>query len=77
MPADTPEAEVNNAPFFFCTGLMGGACYVNVVTCLLGLDDLEQSEKESALSLSLIFNDLGILAASVASIMLDNHYFQI
>ena len=27
-------------PVFFCTGLMGGASYVNVVNCLLRLDEL-------------------------------------
>ena len=64
-------------PMFLWVGLMGGASYVNVVNCLLQLDRLEQSERESAISLSLIFNDIGVLLAAVCSVMFDNWYFQI
>jgi len=52
-------------------GLMGGSSYVNVLHGLIAMPELKSSEKECVISLSLIFNDSGILLASVTSIYLD------
>ena len=63
-------------PIFLFVGLMGGGSYVNVLHGLIHREDsLQQSEKEGAVSLSLIFNDSGILLASVASIIFDTSLF--
>ena len=51
-------------------GLMGGGSYVNVLNAILDLKSLDVTEKEMALSLSLLFNDIGILLASVLSLVL-------
>ena len=51
---------------------MGGGSYVNVLHGILELDTLDKSEKEMAISLSLLFNDSGILLATVTSIVLGN-----
>ena len=58
-------------PVFLFVGIMGGGSYVNVLHNLIDMPTLKQSEKESAVSLSLIFNDTGILLASIVSIVLD------
>lgn len=52
-------------PFFIWIGLMGGGSYVNVMHNLLELPSLKQTEKEGAVVLSLMFNDVGILTASI------------
>lgn len=62
-------------PLYIWVGLMGGGSYVNVIHGLLEKEDLALEEKESAISLSLMFNDIGILLASMLSILLDNMYF--
>ena len=62
-------------PIYVWVGLMGGGAYVNVVHGLLEKEDLALEEKESAISLSLMFNDIGILLASILSLLLDNLYF--
>lgn len=64
-------------PIFIWVGLMGGGSYVNVLHGILELKTLKKTEKESAISLSLMFNDTGILLASIASLFLDNFYFNI
>jgi hypothetical protein len=58
-------------PLFIWVGLMGGASYVNVMHSILELESLEKSEKEMALSLSLVFNDTGVLLASILSLILS------
>ena len=60
------------APLTVVVGLMGGGSYVNVLHGILELETLDKSEKEMAISLSLLFNDTGILLASVVSIVLGN-----
>jgi hypothetical protein len=60
------------SPFLIFVGLMGGASYVNGLHELLELQSLEKDEKESAMSLCMIFNDLGILTATILSILLSN-----
>ena len=60
------------APLTVFVGLMGGGSYVNVLHGILQLETLDKTEKEMAVSLSLLFNDTGILCASVLSIILSN-----
>lgn len=62
-------------PIYLWVGFMGGGSYVNVLHGLLEQEDLASYEKESAISLSLMFNDSGILLASIASLVLDNTFF--
>lgn len=56
-------------PLCIWVGLMGGASYVNVLNAILDLETLDKTEKEMALSLTLLFNDMGILFASIASLI--------
>ena len=49
---------------------MGGGSYVNVLHRLRELDTLSQEERESAMSLALMFNDAGILVATIFSLIL-------
>ena len=58
-------------------GIVGGAVYVNILHNILKLETLNKSEKEIAISLCLMVNDIGILFASIASLLLDNFYFKI
>ena len=52
-------------------GLMGGCSYVNVFHTIRELTSLTHNERESAMSLSLLFSDLGIVFASMLSILLS------
>ena len=63
-------------PLLLWVGLMGGGSYVNVLNCILELETLDKTEKEMALSLSLLFNDSGILLASVFSLILSANIFK-
>ena len=58
-------------PAFLWVGLMGGASYVNVMHNLLNLESLKKSEIEGALVLCLIMIDIGVLAASIFSLVVD------
>jgi hypothetical protein len=64
-------------PVLIFVGLMGGGSYVNVLHQILELESLDKTERESAMSLSLLFNDLGILNASIVSIILSNTYLKV
>ena len=57
-------------------GLMGGAAYVNVMYNLLESHELVRREKELALTLTGVFNDIGILSASLVSLLLVNTAFK-
>ena len=59
-------------PLLVWVGLMGGGSYVNVLHGILELKTLKKSEKEMAMSLSLLFNDTGILLATTLSLILGN-----
>ena len=63
-------------PLLIWVGFMGGASYVNVMHNLLDLKTLQKSEKEAALALSLMFNDTGVLLASIFSLVMDNTFFK-
>ena len=49
-------------PLLVWVGLMGGGSYVNVLHGILELKTLKKSEKEMAMSLSLLFNGINHLA---------------
>ena len=62
-------------PLFIWVGLMGGAAYVNVMHQILERKTLKKSEKEAAIAVSLIFNDVGVLLSAIFSLLIDNTLF--
>ena len=62
-------------PIVVWVGLMGGGSYVNVLHGILTLETLDKTEKEMAVSLSLGFNDSGILLATLFSMVLSHTIF--
>lgn len=60
------------SPLVVWVGLMGGGSYVNVLHGIRELETLDQTEKESAMSLCMLFNDSGILLASIFSVIMSN-----
>ena len=58
------------------TGLMGGASYVNAMYLVLEHKELQKKEKELALTLTGALYDLGILLASITSLILINTAFK-
>ena len=54
-------------------GLMAGCSYVNVMYQILESTRLMQNEKELALTITTVGNDLGILLASVGSLILTSN----
>ena len=56
-------------------GLMGGSSYVNVMYQILESPELPKNEKELALTLCTICNDIGILTAALTSLLLTNTAF--
>jgi len=63
------------APLLVWVGLMGGGTYVNALHGMLELKTLDHRERESAMSLSLFFNDFGITLASILSLVLAKTLF--
>lgn len=57
-------------------GLMGGGSYVNVMYQILESPNLKRNEKELALTLTTVCNDIGVLSASLLSLLLDNTAFK-
>lgn len=57
-------------------GLMGGGSYVNVMYKMLENPQLDRNEKELAMTLTTVFDDIGILSASLISLLLDNTVFK-
>uniref|UniRef100_A0A7S3KTF3 Battenin n=1 Tax=Euplotes crassus TaxID=5936 RepID=A0A7S3KTF3_EUPCR len=57
-------------------GLMGGTSYVNVMYQILNSDKLKKTEKELAVITTCIFDDMGILLASLFSLTLSNTLFK-
>lgn len=53
-------------------GLMGGASYVNVAYIILNSGIIPLHYKETAANVSLIYNNLGIIIATLFSLLLDN-----
>ncbi len=58
------------------TGLMGGASYVNVMYQILQSLELKKNQKELALTITTIGNDIGILSASILALILNNTAFK-
>lgn len=56
-------------------GMMGGMLYVNVLYNIISSKTLDFNDKELAMILCTIFDDLGILMASIFSLILDNTIF--
>ena len=65
------------SPLVVWLGLMGGATYVNVLHGIRELNSLSQKERESAMSLSLLFFDTGTLLAATLSLILSNTYLKV
>jgi battenin len=61
----------------FWVGLMGGGSYVNVMYQILESPELAKSEKELALNLTTVCIDIGILSASLLSLLLANTAFKL
>ena len=57
-------------------GLMGGGSYVNVMYQILESPNLAKNEKELALTMTTVCNDIGILSASLMSLLLANTAFK-
>ena len=72
-----------NALWLFCSnikvlfalmvtvGLMGGSSYVNVLYLVKRTNRLEKTEKELAMNVSTISNDIGIISASTIALILS------
>ena len=58
-------------------GLMGGGSYVNVMFSILETPKLVKTEKELALTITTVFNDMGILLASISALILTNTVFKL
>lgn len=57
-------------------GMMGGTLYVNVLYNIVSSKTLDFNDKELAMIMCTIFDDLGILSASIFSLILDNTIFK-
>jgi MFS family permease len=57
-------------------GLMGGASYVNVIYAIRQSTVLDSTEKELALNMLAIFNDVGVLMASLTALLLTSVIFK-
>lgn len=55
-------------------GLMGGSSYVNVMYQIMSSENLQDNQKELALTICTAANDLGILSASLLSLLLNFIY---
>jgi len=64
-------------PIYIFVGLMGGGSYVNVLHSILELETLDKTEKESAMSLSMVFIDIGIVAASIIALILNSSILKV
>jgi battenin len=58
-------------PVMIWIGLMGGASYVNVMYLILNSKKIEEEEKELAVNICAVFNDLGVLFAATFSLVLN------
>jgi hypothetical protein len=57
---------------FVIVGLMGGASYVGCFYFLLNSDEIEDVSKELCINIASMFNDLGILLASICILIFNN-----
>lgn len=59
----------------FLIGLCGGGCYVNVMYCIMTCEKLDFYERELAVNICTILDDVGIILASVTSLLMSNVIF--
>lgn len=64
-------------PFFIWVGLMGGATYVNVMFKLLSMEELSNEDKQSALVISLMFQETGKILSSCFVLLMSNTIFKV
>ncbi len=57
-------------------GCMGGCSYVNVIVKIQRAENLMRTEKELAIMILMMFNDFGILLASVFALILNLTVFK-
>jgi len=60
-------------PIMLWVGFMGGAAYVNVMYLVVNSDKLPKKKKELAVNIVSIFNDIGVLTASLFSIFASKY----
>ena len=65
-----------NCPIMVWVGFMGGAAYVNVIHNLHEIKTLKNNEREVAITLSLMFNDVGCLSSAIFSQIMDITIFK-
>ena len=53
-------------------GLMSGAVYVNTMYMIIHSNVLKKKEKELTVVILLLFNDIGVLSASLFSLLMTN-----
>lgn len=63
-------------PFYVWVGLMGGATYVNVMYKLLQMESLGPEDKQGALVLSLMFQEVGKILSAIFTLYVSNTIFQ-
>ena len=78
-----------NAFYLFCdqiyvlfvlmvwVGCMGGTSYVNVIYKIQRSTKLKRTEKELAVMILMVFNDVGILSASILALVLSLTVFKV
>lgn len=59
----------------FYVGLCGGGCYVNVMYCIISHKELDFNEKELALNICTILDDVGVICASVTALVMSNFVY--
>ncbi len=59
----------------FLVGIIGGACYVNVMYCIISHKKLAFYEKELALNICTILDDFGVICASVTALIMSNFIY--
>jgi hypothetical protein len=57
-------------------GCMGGTSYVNVIYKIQRSPKLKRTEKELAVMILMVFNDVGILSASILALVLSLTVFK-
>lgn len=57
-------------------GCMGGTSYVNVIYNIQRSKKLKRTEKELAVMILMVFNDVGILSASILALVLSLTVFK-
>jgi hypothetical protein len=57
--------------WFIWVGCMGGSSYVNVIYKIKNSPKLEKTERELAVMMLMVFNDVGIFSASVLALILS------